>query len=60
LTVALSSCDPNPRLISLRVGRKDATAAGPSGVPQPQDTTISQFAAFAKIGFSQSDAIAAV
>jgi hypothetical protein len=60
LAVSLTSCDPDPRLIRLRVGRKDATAGGPFGVPKPEDSTDTQLAAFAKIGFNQTDSIAAV
>lgn len=55
------SCDPNAsRLIKLRVGRTDALAAGPTGVPEPQDSLTTMLSKFAKAGFNQSEAIAAV
>ena len=47
-------------MIKLRAGRIDATIAGPSGVPGPGDSVVSQKAAFANAGFSQTEMIQAV
>jgi len=60
LYVSLLSCDPNDRAIQLRAGRTDATAAGPFGVPRPNDNLTVATAAFAKAGFNQQDMIQAV
>jgi hypothetical protein len=57
---SLLSCDPAARLIQLRVGRVDATKAGPSGVPGPFDSLAVATAAFANAGFSRTDMIQAV
>lgn len=54
------SCDANPKLIKLKVGRKDAHEAGPLGVPMATDSLSSMFAAFAKAGFSQTEGIQSV
>ena len=43
-----------------RIGRVDATAAGPAGVPQPQDTLSSHIANFQKQGFNVTEMIGMV
>ena len=43
-----------------RGGRVDATAAGPPGVPEPQNTLESHIASFAKQGFNQTEMITLV
>lgn len=61
--LSLIVCDPsldNQRLLKLRVGRKDATGAGPVGVPEPADSLSTILADFARAGFNQSEAIASV
>ncbi|RFU35541.1 hypothetical protein B7463_g815, partial [Scytalidium lignicola] len=60
LADALATCDPTVRRLPLRVGRIDATQAGPSGVPTPSDTLEFATAAFARAGFNQSEMIQAV
>lgn len=60
LTTTLISCDPIPRILKIRVGREDAIAAGPTGVPKPTDDLATTLAAFAKAGFSQEEAIGSV
>lgn len=60
LHATLMSCDPVPRLIKLKVGRIDATGPGPEGVPKPTDDLNSTLTAFAKAGFSQTEAIQSV
>ncbi|KAF9030944.1 heme peroxidase [Hymenopellis radicata] len=52
---AVRSCN-GPHL-SLRVGRVDATSAGPEGVPEPTDTLESMTAQFEQAGFTASDMI---
>jgi hypothetical protein len=47
-------------MIQLKVGRIDATVAGPFGVPGPGDFFTSQKAAFANAGFNQTEMIQAV
>jgi Peroxidase len=47
-------------MIQLKVGRIDATEAGPFGVPGPSDSVATQAAAFANAGFSQTEMIQAV
>ena len=44
--------------VELKGGRVDATKAGPSGVPQPQDSVASQLQDFANANFNQDDTIA--
>ncbi len=60
LAASLLSCDPDGRFIQLKVGRTDATKAGPSGVPQASDSATVAQTAFANAGFSQSEMIQAV
>lgn len=52
---AVRNCN-GPR-IPIRVGRVDATEAGPEGVPEPQDDLTSIVTQFASMGFSQQDMI---
>lgn len=44
--------------VSMRGGRIDATAAGPTGVPQPQQDLHTQLVEFSNAGFNQDDTIA--
>lgn len=43
--------------VELKGGRIDATKAGPTGVPQPQDSLQSQLSDFANANFNQDDTI---
>lgn len=52
---AVRACD-GP-VVPIRGGRIDATAAGPSGVPQPENPTLTFVAQFARMGFSTSEMI---
>jgi hypothetical protein len=45
-------------IVTIRAGRKDATAAGPPGVPLPQNSLGTFRNQFARIGFSVSEMIA--
>lgn len=47
-------------MMALKIGRIDATAAGPTGVPGPEDGIISQRADFARAGFNNTEMIQAV
>ncbi|GAO15341.1 hypothetical protein UVI_02010080 [Ustilaginoidea virens] len=58
LVAAVAGCG-GPR-IQLRMGRIDASAAGPAGVPEPEHDLASTLAAFTNAGFSQEDMIAMV
>lgn len=58
LVAAVSQCQGSVPDIDLRIGRIDATEAGPSGVPEPTTDLETTFAQFAAAGFDQSDAIA--
>ncbi|EGS17224.1 uncharacterized protein CTHT_0065420 [Thermochaetoides thermophila DSM 1495] len=44
-------------VVPLRVGRKDATAAGPLGVPQPQNSVVTFRQQFDRMGFTSSEMI---
>ena len=44
--------------VPLRGGRIDATAAGPKGVPQPEQGLQDQLTRFASVGFNRDDTIA--
>ena len=44
--------------VEMRGGRIDATAAGPTGVPQPQQDLQTQLVEFSNAGFNQDDTIA--
>ena len=44
--------------VPLRGGRTDATAAGPTGVPQPQQDLQTQLTEFSNAGFNRDDTIA--
>ena len=52
---AVRNCN-GPR-IPIRVGRVDATEAGPEGVPEPQDDINSIVAQFTSMGFNNQDMI---
>ena len=57
MVVSLAECGGTTTGIPLRIGRIDADAAGPSGVPEPTtdlETTLAQFEA---AGFNQSETI---
>ncbi|TVY15916.1 WSC domain-containing protein [Lachnellula arida] len=60
LATSLLSCEPDARMIQLKVGRIDATVAGPTGVPRPEDSLEIATAAFAKAGLNQTEMIQAV
>lgn len=60
LAATLNSCDSGTPLVKLRAGRIDATVAGPTGVPKPEDGLASATTAFAKAGFNQTEMIQAV
>jgi hypothetical protein len=53
----VTECGGNARAIPLRVGRIDALAAGPSGVPTPFTPLAPTLAQFAQAGMSASDTI---
>lgn len=54
--MAIGTCGGPP--IPLRVGRVDATEAGPSGVCEPETDLKTTLASFSGAGFNQADAIA--
>ena len=54
--LAAGHCGSTP--VTLRAGRVDATAAGASGVPQPQDPLQQQLNTFGNAGFNRDDTIA--
>lgn len=56
----MAQCGGNAKAIPLRVGRIDASAAGPSGVPTPFTAIEPTLAQFAQAGMSQSDTIGLV
>ncbi|KAK6587424.1 hypothetical protein PZA11_000714 [Diplocarpon coronariae] len=56
--LAVASCGAHPQAIPLRVGRIDATQAGPAGVPGPFDPLEPTLARFAKAGFAANETIA--
>ena len=56
--LAAGHCGGTP--VSLRGGRKDATAAGPTGVPKPQDPLQQQLIQFANAGFESRDDVIAL
>ncbi|KAF8061772.1 heme peroxidase [Lyophyllum atratum] len=55
---AVASC--GGPVIPFRAGRKDATAAGPATVPEPQESLESHIASFRRQGFTQEEMIALV
>jgi hypothetical protein len=57
---SVTQCGGNARAIPLRVGRIDATAAGPFGVPGPFTPIEPTLAQFASAGFSQTETIGLV
>jgi len=58
LVASVSTCGGSDTGIPLRVGRIDATEAGPSGVPEPTTDLETTLAQFTSAGFSQSETIA--
>ena len=58
--MAVRSCGGAEMSIPLRVGRVDATQAGPAGVPQPQDDLATHIADFKRQGFNVTEMIALV
>ena len=44
-------------IVPIRAGRIDATEAGATGVPEPQDPTLTFVAQFARMGFNTSEMI---
>lgn len=58
VVASVASCGGSK--IPLRAGRIDAKAAGPAGVPKPDDSLESTIDAFARTGFNMSDMIALV
>ena len=59
-TVALGSCSNGGVLVPFRGGRVDATEAGPSGVPEPQQDLNSHISSFKNQGFNVSEMIGLV
>ena len=57
---AVGVCSGGTVQVPLRAGRVDAAAAGPSGVPQPQEDLATHTAAFDRQGFSATEMIALV
>ncbi|KUJ21869.1 heme peroxidase [Mollisia scopiformis] len=58
--VSVAECGGNAAAIPLRVGRIDALAAGPSGVPTPFTPIGPTLAQFAQAGFAANETIALV
>jgi hypothetical protein len=62
--LAVASCTNSPDRprvwLPLRVGRIDATEAGPRGTPQPHETLDTHKARFAKMGFTPTEMISLV
>ena len=54
--LAAGHCGANP--VPMKGGRIDATAAGPSGVPRPQQDLQTQLIRFSNVGFNRDDTIA--
>ncbi|KAH8886022.1 heme peroxidase [Thozetella sp. PMI_491] len=57
---AIGACSNGTLIVPLRVGRVDATGAGPPGVPQPQEDLTTHTASFARQGFTAKEMIALV
>jgi len=53
-------CSNGSILVPFRGGRIDATEAGPSGVPEPQENITSHTTAFSRAGFNVTDMIGLV
>ena len=58
LGTALASAHCGGNAVRMRGGRKDATEAGPKGVPQPQEDLSTQLLEFGNAGFNRDDTIA--
>ncbi|ESZ91631.1 hypothetical protein SBOR_7993 [Sclerotinia borealis F-4128] len=58
VVAAVAKCGGSDSGINLRVGRIDATSAGPAGVPGPPTDLNKTLAQFAASGFDASDTIA--
>ena len=58
--MALTTCSGFDPAVPLRVGRVDATEAGPTGVPEAFTDLNTTLAQFSRAGFNQSEAIMAV
>jgi hypothetical protein len=58
--VAVRSCGGSKMSIPLRVGRVDATEAGPLGVPEPQEDLDTHIADFKRQGFNMTEMIGLV
>lgn len=56
--MSLVECGGSNRGIPLRIGRIDADAAAPSGVPEPTTDLETTLARFEAVGFNQSETIA--
>lgn len=57
LITSIGSCSGGKVIVPFRGGRIDATAAGPSGVPKPDETIESHTAAFKRMGLNQDEMI---
>ncbi|KAH8894639.1 heme peroxidase [Thozetella sp. PMI_491] len=58
--LALGKCSDGGIIVPMRVGRVDATEAGPPGVPEPQQDLDSHTAAFSRQGFNTTEMIGLV
>jgi hypothetical protein len=58
--IAVGACSNGSLVIPFSAGRVDATEAGPSGVPQPQEDLATHTASFARQGFNATEMIALV
>ena len=59
-TVSVATCSKGKVNFPFRGGRRDATQAGPTGVPEPQQDLDSHTAAFARQGFTATEMIGLV
>lgn len=60
LITSVGSCSNGKVVVPFRSGRIDAAAAGPSGVPKPDETIESHTAAFKRMGLTQDEMIGLV
>lgn len=60
LITSVGSCSGGKVLVPFRAGRVDATQAGPSGVPKPDETLDIHTAAFQRMGLTQDEMIGLV
>lgn len=56
--MSVAECGGTSTGIQPKVGRIDATVAGPSGVPEPSTDLQTTLGRFAAAGFDQADTIA--